>query len=101
MAGALLAAAACTTTETSSVADATPAKAAEEEAQVVEASATEEESQFSDSDMICKVQKVTGSRFGRKRCMTRYEWRIQMEQSQEGLQNLQRRSLQQDVPNSG
>ena len=76
----LAASAAPENAKTTAVAEAPAAEALEEGA------VAEDENALDPDKMICKRQKVTGSRIaGRKVCMTRREWQAQADQARQSV----------------
>jgi len=50
--------------------------------------------QWSDDVIVCRREKLTGSRFARKVCHSRGEWQAMQSNGYESLEFLQRRHLQ-------
>jgi hypothetical protein len=53
---------------------------------------------FSDSDMVCKRKILTGSRFAKRVCMTRAEWRAIQELGQKTAGDFQSRGGRTNQP---
>ncbi len=58
-------------------------------------------SKFSDSDVVCKRKIVTGSRFSKRVCLTRGEWKSMEELGQKTADDFQKRGLRTNNPSGG
>ena len=58
-------------------------------------------SKFSDSDIVCKRKIVTGSRFSKRICMSRGEWKRIQELGQKTADDFQKRGLRTNNPSGG